>query len=70
MMDKRGDSVVLIIEDDGTGFNPQNKKTRSKGIGLIGMQERAQLIGGNIEIESKPKHGTTVYVRVPIAIQG
>jgi PAS domain S-box-containing protein len=66
VLDKRGDSIVLTIEDDGVGFKPENKRTRSKGLGLMGMQERATLIGGSVEIESKPEKGTTIHVRVPI----
>jgi PAS domain S-box-containing protein len=66
MLDKRNDLIVLIIEDDGIGFNPKHKKNRSKGLGLIGMQERAALIGGSVEIESAIKKGTTIYVRVPV----
>ncbi len=66
VLDKRGDSIVLIIEDDGIGFKPENKRNRSKGLGLMGMQERASLIGGSVEIESAPKKGTTIHVRVPI----
>jgi PAS domain S-box-containing protein len=68
MLEKRNDSVVLIIEDDGAGFNPENKKNRGKGLGLIGMEERAALVGGTVEIESNPGGGgTTVYVRVPLS---
>ena len=67
-LDRRGaETIVLIIEDDGQGFDPQDKMNRSKGIGLIGMRERAALIGGTLEIESAPGKGTTVFVRVPAA---
>jgi signal transduction histidine kinase len=55
----------LIIEDDGQGFKPESKMTRSKGIGLIGMKERAALVGGTLEIESAPGKGTTIHVIVP-----
>jgi PAS domain S-box-containing protein len=58
-------SVVLIIEDDGTGFDPESTINRSKGLGLIGMRERAALVGGTLEIESAPEQGTTIFVRVP-----
>ena len=58
-------SVVLIIEDDGVGFEPENTFNRSKGLGLIGMRERAVIIGGTLEIESAPGQGTTIFVRVP-----
>jgi PAS domain S-box-containing protein len=62
---KRDNLIVLIIEDDGRGFDPQDNKNREKGIGLIGMQERALLLGGEFEIESAPGRGTSVFVRVP-----
>jgi two-component system sensor histidine kinase NreB len=58
--------IVLIIQDDGGGFNVKAKKKCSKGIGLIGMQERAELIKGTLEIESTAD-GTTVFVRVPLS---
>ncbi len=67
-LDKRGnDSVVLIITDDGRGFDPEDKMRRSTGIGLIGMTERAALIGGTLEIESAPGKGTTIHVRTPLS---
>ena len=65
VLDKRGDLIVLIIEDDGIGFNTEDKENREKGIGLIGMKERAAMIGGNLEIESAPGKGTTIFARVP-----
>lgn len=62
------DMVVLSIEDDGSGFDPSSVKqdpTSSHGLGLIGMKERAALIGGTLVIESAPGKGTTVLVRAP-----
>jgi two-component system sensor histidine kinase DegS len=35
-------------------------------MGLIGMRERAALVGGNLQIESKPKGGTTIFARMPV----
>jgi two-component system CheB/CheR fusion protein len=66
LLEKRQNSIVLIIEDNGKGFDVDDKKNRNKGIGLIGMQERTALIGGTLEIESAPDQGTTIFVRVPI----
>lgn len=69
----RGDRIILIIEDDGKGFVPGKRSAPDKsgrGLGLLGMQERATLIGGEVEIESAPGSGTTIYVRVPLANQG
>jgi PAS domain S-box-containing protein len=63
------DFVVLIIEDNGSGFEKDGRNlvwNRSKGMGLIGMHERAALVGGTIEIESAEGLGTTVYARFPV----
>jgi two-component system CheB/CheR fusion protein len=67
MLERRGSSLVLVIEDDGKGFNRKNKKFFSKGMGLTGMRERAELIGGKLEIESTGRKGTTIFVSVPAA---
>lgn len=66
MLEKRGEMVVLIIEDNGIGFDADDKLTRSKGLGLIGIGERAVLVGGTSEIESEKGKGTTIFVRVPV----
>jgi PAS domain S-box-containing protein len=68
LIEKGDGSVILIIEDDGKGFNVKDKKSRSKGLGLTGMQERAALVGGTLEIESAPGQGTTIFARVPATI--
>jgi PAS domain S-box-containing protein len=68
LLERRDNQVVLIVEDDGIGFNP-NKEANAeedKGMGLIGMRERAALVGGTLQIESKPKGGTTIFARVPV----
>ena len=65
LLERRDSQVVLIVEDDGTGFNPSEEVGDNKGMGLIGMRERAALVGGTLEIESRPKQGTTIFVRVP-----
>ena len=62
------DQLILIIEDNGKGFNLKTKSKRGKGIGLIGMKERVELVGGTLEIETAPKKGTTVYVRIPLSV--
>ncbi|MEO8572786.1 MAG: chemotaxis protein CheB [Pyrinomonadaceae bacterium] len=68
VVEKRRDDIVLVIEDDGKGFEAGELKPSGesgRGLGLIGMHERAALIGGAIEIESGPGKGTTIFVRVP-----
>jgi signal transduction histidine kinase len=64
------DHIALIIEDNGQGFDMNNVAVHieeEKGMGLIGMRERAALVGGTIEIESRPGDGTTIIVRAPIS---
>ncbi|MDI1241604.1 MAG: PAS domain-containing sensor histidine kinase [bacterium] len=61
--------LTLIVEDDGKGFEVTEAAVMTgngRGMGLLGMQERAELFGGEVEIESAPGSGTTVYVRVPV----
>lgn len=68
LLEGQDESVRLIIEDDGKGFRQGVDQVFSgddRGLGLLGMKERAELFGGNIEIESYPGSGTTVFVRVP-----
>jgi two-component system CheB/CheR fusion protein len=69
VLEKHGDDVLLIIEDDGVGFNPKDKRNRTKGVGLLGMSERAKICGGSLEIESKRNKGTTIFARVPAKLK-
>jgi signal transduction histidine kinase len=68
LLERRDNQVVLIVEDDGLGFDPHKEASTDgdKGMGLIGMRERAALVGGTLQIESKPKAGTTIFARVPV----
>ena len=64
--------LSIIIEDDGVGFNPEiilKKEPTKLNLGLLGMQERASLLGGNLQIESEFGKGTSIYVKLPI-LQG
>ena len=66
ILERRADQVVLIIEDDGVGFDPDDIGTTRQGLGLSGMQERASLVGASIQIESATGEGTTILVRMPV----
>jgi PAS domain S-box-containing protein len=66
-LEPRNGDVVLIIEDNGIGFEPDEQISVEKGMGLVGMSERAALIGGKLEIESTKSAGTTIYVSVPVS---
>ena len=59
--------AILIIEDNGRGFTVTQSPARDQPtMGLINMRERTLLMGGELEIESTPSGGTTVFVRVPL----
>jgi signal transduction histidine kinase len=59
-----GDAIRLSIEDDGIGFEVDTV-AQGRGIGLMGMRERASLVGGSFALDSAPGRGTRVTVRVP-----
>lgn len=67
VLERRAGQVSLIVEDDGVGFDGKlHFVADDKGLGLIGMRERAALVGGTIAIESQPNDGATVVVRIPV----
>jgi two-component system sensor histidine kinase UhpB len=55
----------LRVRDDGSGFEPGVAKADGGGLGLVGMAERARLVGGELDVRSAPGGGTTVTLRVP-----
>lgn len=62
------DEVVLVVEDDGKGFGwqPTTDRTSLPQLGIRGMKERLDLVGGSLEIETARDRGTTLLVRVPL----
>lgn len=64
--DVGGAEVVLEVEDDGVGFDLERISEPGAGLGLIGMEERAQIAGGQLELDSEPGRGTRVRVRIPV----
>jgi len=67
VLERTSDSLSLIVEDNGVGFEPSQAYTVGQGFGLIGMRERAALVGADLQIESTPGRGTTVLLRTPVA---
>jgi two-component system sensor histidine kinase UhpB len=61
------DSIELEVADDGQGFSFDEA---SQGLGLGGMRERAMLVNGTLELESRPQNGTRIRLRVPIETTG
>jgi signal transduction histidine kinase len=66
---RRDAQIVLSVEDDGAGFDASAVDVHSRGIGLIGMRERAALMGGQLDIERSERGGTTVIVTAPAELR-
>jgi signal transduction histidine kinase len=64
VLTRKSDSVSVVVEDDGVGFEPGRET--GDGIGLLGMSERVGLFGGRVVLESRPGAGTTVVAEVPL----
>jgi signal transduction histidine kinase len=62
--------TVLVIADDGQGFDSGVTPTDEGALGLISMRQRAASAGCELEIESSPGRGTTIYVRLPAGAYG
>jgi two-component system, NarL family, sensor histidine kinase NreB len=58
-----GSQIEIEISDDGVGFEPSLVQ---EGFGLVGMRERAALLGGRLRIESTSASGTTVHAQIPL----
>jgi signal transduction histidine kinase len=55
-------TLTLTVQDDGAGFDPAT----TKGLGLLGMEERVRQLGGRLEIQSQPRKGTALRVTLPL----
>jgi PAS domain S-box-containing protein len=58
--------ICLTVHDSGIGFDP-GESIKGRGLGLISMKERLNLVGGELSIESQPGKGTTIHARVPLS---
>ena len=59
--------IQAVIRDAGAGFDPSLARTK-RGVGLISLCERVRLLGGRLEIRSKPCHGTRIAAFVPLPL--
>jgi signal transduction histidine kinase len=60
---RKAASAVLVVEDDGSGFDPDG--IREGALGIAGMRERVALVGGKLTLETSPGAGTTLVAEVP-----
>ncbi len=66
LLERRDGHLLAVVEDDGTGFDLRQAAASGR-LGLIGMRERAEMLGGTLTVETAPGAGTTVVVEVPNA---
>ncbi|HKD71714.1 MAG TPA: sensor histidine kinase [Candidatus Acidoferrum sp.] len=66
LLKRERNSVVVEIIDDGKGFQPE----RTRGMGILGMEERVRQLGGELAIRSTPGKGTAVHAELPIDDKG
>lgn len=64
VLERRQKGIILIVEDDGRGFDVA-ATNRSDRLGLPGIRERAEMLGGTLLVESSPGSGTTLVVEIP-----
>ena len=65
LKEQQNEYILLAVEDNGKGFEVR-KIGDKKTLGLLGMKERTQMMGGEFRIDSHPGKGTTLFVTVPI----
>ncbi|NGQ93928.1 PAS domain S-box protein [Brevibacillus sp. SYP-B805] len=66
----KGEWLKLTIQDFGVGFDTTQIQIQGTGLGLYGMRERAEMLGGEVFIHSEPNQGTTITVRIPVSDKG
>jgi signal transduction histidine kinase len=65
-LQSRGDQVIVVVQDDGDGFDAALRA--QGGLGLLGMQERVAELDGKLKISSAPNKGTTIRVELPVGV--
>lgn len=65
---RKSRAAVVVIEDDGRGFDPDD--VRAGALGVAGMRERLELLGGSLTLETKPGAGVTLVGEVPLDATG
>ncbi|HEV7929526.1 MAG TPA: sensor histidine kinase, partial [Nitrosospira sp.] len=64
-LSQSANDLIVEVRDNGKGFDSENA-TKKKSFGLLGMRERAAVLGGSIDITSSRQHGTAIRVRIPM----
>ncbi|MDQ3467488.1 MAG: sensor histidine kinase [Chloroflexota bacterium] len=69
-IERRGDALRVEVSDDGPGFEPAIVEGSADHLGLVGMRERVESLGGEFQIESAPGRGTRVIATLPETATG
>ena len=64
LLNRRNGCLVVTVEDDGVGFDPDQPDHPDR-LGLFGMRERVEMLGGKLVVESAPGKGTMISAEVP-----
>ena len=60
---RHGPTAQVVVEDDGRGFDPS---AAAPGVGLRSVRTRADYLGGTLDVQSQPGHGTTITIDFPV----
>jgi two-component system NarL family sensor kinase len=64
---QKGSTAVLSIRDNGIGFDSGKWLSAPKGMGLLNIKERVNMLGGSFEIISRPRKGTKLNIQIPFS---
>ncbi|HNB78688.1 MAG TPA: sensor histidine kinase [Rhodocyclaceae bacterium] len=66
MLGREAGTIRAVVQDDGIGMDA---KTRTNGLGLVGMRDRVEALGGTLSIRSSPQFGTRIEARIPLVVR-
>ena len=65
-MDRKPDRVSFIIKDNGKGYSAEARR-RGRGMGLVAMEERARMVGGDLSVQSREGQGASISFEIPFS---
>lgn len=66
-LEQTGGDLLVTVEDDGVGMQAESGSTPLAGMGILGMQERAALLGGEVQVTNRQPQGVRVWTRLPLS---
>jgi hypothetical protein len=65
-LNQHEDTINIMVEDNGVGFDNTKARSKQQGMGLISVERRIEKLGGTVFVESQPQNGTSVIIDVPL----